>query len=358
MVTLLLCLLLIPLRNRILDQGKVLLIGVLGAISIWLSHPAIFVLTGVELANLIIVPQERRKAVILNRWPAYLIWIISFGSLYFLVLSQAMKNQSLQSQWGGEYPGSIFDLLWLLDSFGRVFYRPLGFSSPADGVAIVAFIIGCVAFYRTNRFKLLVLLAPVAVTLAATYLHKYPFRGRLILFLTPFFILILSEGLAFLLSQWGQRRWVGVLGLILTGFLLLPPVFQAGRSLFITPTVQEIRPVMEHIKTHYKTGDAIYVDSPGAIAQFRYYADQYGFPQSAAIYKSQDFFSKNDFSEQSWATFKRQSNQLTSNQRVWMIFTGLERRRAESVKARLQLIGQELDYFQQPRAFTYLYQLK
>ncbi len=358
MVTLLLCLLLIPLRNRDLSGGKVLWIGLLGAIAIWLSHPAIFVLTGLELANLIIISQERRKVVMLNRWPAYLIWLIGFAVLYFQVLSQAMKNQSLQSQWGGEYPGSIFDLVWLLDSFGRIFYRPLGFASPADGVAIVAFIIGCVACYRANRYKLLVLFAPVAVTLVATYLHKYPFRGRLILFLAPFFILILAEGLAFLLAQWNQRRLVGLFGVGLTAFLLLPPLFQTGRSLFIPPTVQEIRPVIEHIKAHYQPGDLIYADSPGAIIQFTYYSNRYGFPRSALTHGAGNLFAKDGFTEESWHRFKQQSKGLSSNKRMWLIFTGLERRRAESVKARLSLIGQELDYFQQPRAFTYLYQLK
>jgi len=32
------------------------------------------------------------------------------------------------------FPSSPFDIIWLLDSFGKFFHNPLGFTGPMDGL--------------------------------------------------------------------------------------------------------------------------------------------------------------------------------------------------------------------------------
>ncbi|MBF2028556.1 MAG: glycosyltransferase family 39 protein [Oscillatoriales cyanobacterium C42_A2020_001] len=356
MIALLLCLLLIPLRDQVLPRGRSLLLGFVGAIAVWFSHPAVFVLAGIEAANLITLPKQRRKPIIINRLPAYFLWIVSFATLYFLITANVMKNQSLQSAWGGEYPQTVFDLIWLLDSFGRVFYRPLGFSSPMDGVALITFIIGCVAFFKKDRIKLLILMSPVFVTLLATYLHKYPFRGRLILFLAPFFILVIAEGIAFLLIQLKQRKKVAIAGIVLAGLLLIPPLVRAGGFLIRPETKEEIRPVIEYVKTHQQPGDAIYVD---AFNHFKYYAARYGYSPTDYIGGYQEFFNpkRNAYSKAAWQNLMR-ANNIQNGQRMWFVFVGVKQSEEAFVKARLDELGQQLDYYEQPGSSTYLYQLK
>lgn len=356
MITLLLCLLLIPLQDQVLAKGRSIVLGVIGAIAIWFSHPAVFVLAGIEIANLITIPKERWKTIVVNRLPAYLMWLVSFGTLYFLVTANVMQNKSLQSAWGGEYPQTVFDLIWLIDSFGRVFYRPLGFSSPFDGVAIVAFIVGCVAFFKQARTKLLILMSPVLITLLATYLHKYPFRGRLILFLAPFFILVIAEGIAYLLAQLNQRKKVAIAGIILGSLLLIPPLVRAGGFIVRPETKEEIRPVVEYVKTHQRPGDAIYAD---AYNHFKYYAPRYGYSESDYIGSYQEFFNpkRNAYSKEAWQQLM-QANNIQSGQRMWFVFVGVKESEEAFVKSRLDELGQQLDFYEQPGSSTYLYQLK
>lgn len=355
MVALLLSLLLISLRGQILGKGRALLLGGIGAVAVWFSHPAILVLGGTEAANLMTTAPEKRKAILVNRWPSYLLWFASFGILYVLNISKVAANQVLQQQWGKEYPGSVFDIVWLLDSLGRFFYRPMGFSGIADGIAYFAFVIGCIVFYKTNRTKFLILISPTVATLAAAYLHKYPFRGRLILFLTPFFILIIAEGIAWLLSQWNRKKVFAILGIVLAVTLLLPPSMRAADLIVNPEKKEEIRSVFEYVKIHKSPQDLIYSDR---LNQFNYYGKMYfGFSDADAVPTFQDFWNPQGFSQQSWEDFKRKAN-LQSQQRVWFVFTALTDQEEVQVKPRLDQIGQELDYFKQPGSFTYLYQLK
>lgn len=368
MVGLLLCLLLIPLRDRILKNSKVFLLGFLGIVAMWFSHTAILVLGGVELACLITSSVPKRKAIVINRLPAYLIWLIGFAIYYFFIVSKSMNNQSLQTSWGPEYPKSIFDIIWLLDSLGIFFHKPLGFPSVTDGIAIFAFIIGGIALYKNDRIKLLILISPILATLTASYLHKYPFRTRLILFLTPYFILIIAESAAFLLSQMNlakfkqqqRRKYIGIFGIIISCFLILPSVFQAGVFLFQPETKYELRPVIAYIKAHQQPNDVFFGDGGGPSAQLEYYAGKFGYSKSQYVLGYNDFLKKEEISDQVWEDYRRQFSQLQKQQRVWFLFSGiqLKDKREIIVEPRLDRIGKKIAYFGQPGAFTYLYQLK
>lgn len=362
MISLLICLLLIPLREQILNIRRVLLIGICGGVAIWFSHPIIFVLAGIEAANQILTPAQQRKSILINRLPAYFIWLISFGFMYFLTIARVMQNNNLQNAWGDEYPKTIFDLLWLLDSFGRFFYRPLGFSAIFDGIAILAFVIGCVFLIKKKPDKFLILMSPVLATLAASYLHKYPFRGRLILFLAPFFILVIAEGIAFLLTSFKHskyQKYFVITGVILASLLIVPSLVRAGTFVFYPETKHEIRPVIEYIKKNQLPGDGIYIGDGGPADQFEYYAGKYGYSQSdyARGYLS-ELLSADKFSEEGWRQFKGQSEQLKNKQRVWFVLPGLNPKKEVLVQPHLDRIGKKLDYFSQPGALTYLYQLK
>lgn len=356
MLAILLALVLIPLRGQLLANRRKILLGMMGAIAVWFSHPVIFVLAGIEIANWITIPANQRRAILINRSPAYGLWIISFATVYFTITANVMQNRSLQSAWGGEYPGTVFDLLWLLESFGRFFYRPLGYIGPFDGVAIVAFLAGCFAFFKLGRrIDLLIIMAPAFTTLMATYLHKYPFRGRLILFLTPFFILVIAEGVAYLCAQFPRRKATGVLGGVLAGLLLIPPANRATSFVFQPEMKEEIRPVLAYVKTHQQPTDRIYAD---AFNHVQYYADKFGYTKADYVSGYGEIFNyRNPVTPQALQNYLK-ANNLQSGQRVWFVFAGVSKKGRDEVKARLDSIGQLLDYFEQPGAYTYLYQLK
>ena len=52
----------------------------------------------------------------------------------------------------------------MVDAMGQFFYRPLGFLSPADGIAIALFLVGIISLYRTRKWHLAYLSSPFIVT--------------------------------------------------------------------------------------------------------------------------------------------------------------------------------------------------
>lgn len=358
MIGLLLYLLLTPLQNQLLTKTKILLIGGLGVVAIWLSHPAIFILVALEATNFILTPASSRKTVLINRLSIYFIWVIGFAYLYFLTLANTAKNQNLQDAWKPEYPQSILDFTWLLTSLRRFFDQPLGFRIMHE-VAILVFIIGSIILIRKNKQMFLLLISPLVVTLIAAYFHKYPFRSRLILFLTPFFILIIAEGVAFLISQFNSHQKTKIIaGLIITSLLIFPPLIQSSIFFFYPETRHEVRPIVEYIKANQKPDDGIFL-AGGSPDQFDYYAARYGYSKSMYfILPYDDFFNPETFSEQTWEEIKRTTPHLQNKQRIWFVVSGLRRAREVIVKPSLDRIGQKLDYFSKPGSLTYLYQIK
>jgi len=361
MIALLLFLILSPLRNQHLSKRTILLVSVLGAICIWFSHPAIFVLAAIELITFVTTPIKQWHRMITNRFPIYLTWLISFAFLYVLTIVPTLGNQELVSSWGARYPDSVFDIMWGLDALGRFFYRPLGFFGFRDGIAILTFLIGCIACYRQNPIKLLQLNAPLLVTLMAAYLQKYPFRERLILFLVPFATLIIAEGVGYLILQLENNRRIhkrfGTLGLI-TLLILLIPFFLRSSQQAIAPQMayfEQARPVVKYVAKHRQPNDSIYVYAKGE-PHFKYYAKRYNI--SAENYQIGTTTVLNEAEKTSldrWQLIKTQIKQLNNQQRVWIILIKFRDYEKEFLVSHLKALGQPSQCLEKPGAYTGLY---
>lgn len=377
MVALLLTLSLVPIGDRLLTRKQVFLFSLIGAIFIWLSHPAIFVLAGIELVNILIalnneqilpsfvgfkIQNLKSKIVLLifNRLPIYLTWLFSFALLYFLNLSRSMGNSTLQDSWGPRFPDSPFDILWLLDALGRFFYRPLGFFSIADGIAMFAFVIGLIAYFKQQKkMALFFIMSPTIATVIASYLQKYPFRERLVLFLAPFFILVLAEGIVFLLCQFKSKtkaKYLAFLGVVIFAALLLPPLVNTSKLIVSPELKHEIRPVIAYIKSHQKPSDSIYVYHK-AETQFLYYAPKYDYVETNYYIGRGDLPDDRGVSEESLVKFKQEIAEFRDKNRVWFLFSGAKDEEEKAFLDYLNPIGKKLDLFRRVGAVVYLYDL-
>ncbi|MEM8615071.1 MAG: hypothetical protein AAGF93_23905 [Cyanobacteria bacterium P01_H01_bin.105] len=349
------------------NLNQLLTASVVGIVSIWLSFPSIFILASIEGANLIKlrlwqISQKSLKAFLLRRIPLYTTWILSFCSLYFGIIRKTLSDTGLADSWAGRYPDSLLDISWLLDSFGRFFYRPLGFPGPADGVAMVAFITGCILLYRTAKYRLLYLSSPFLITLLAAFLHKYPFRERLILFLTPFALILLSEGIVFWLVRWKKKpRIQGVISLIMAVTLIFMPL---GRGLHATidPTsshFDHVRPTLRYIDTHWQSGDKLYV-LPGAQLQFEFYNRRFQLPmpdivlsqlRNIGIWKVSD-----EDLEQHYQELKAlKQSELQNKKRVWILLARKRPTAEEAIVNQLNRLGTLIERKQYPGAMVGLY---
>lgn len=376
------------------DWGSYLLFSGVGAIAVWVSHPAVFVIAGTGLWLIGTALWNRQWPRALKYAIAFLAPAISFVSFYVISISKLIDNAALQSSWSEGHdsfapipPTSLEDLKWLFAKFFEVFNYPVGIS--LTGIAALVFAIGCVALWRENRQTWGLLLTPIAVTLFASALNKYPFKGQLLLFLVPIVLAVIGYGVSFL-WQWGRpysstEFW---LSRAMVALLFVYPVYHAALNVNnpnIPPSFEyqrvreDLRPVLTYIQENWQTGDTLYVYYPAQYA-FRYYGEQYGFdltealpaettePYSGQWYKpalvstppsSDPAIMIGEYSREDWSIAEQEIAQLDG--RVWALFSHAYDRRSDLDEEDVFLhfldrSGTQLDSFNRLEAAAYLYQ--
>jgi hypothetical protein len=359
-IALLSCLIAMHLRKPRLDIGQIVTLCIVGALTIWFSHPAVFVLAGVGITSLVSGLLKRERLKLISILVIYSTWVLSFAVFYFLSLRDLGSNGDLLKSWQNKdaFPSSNFDIIWLLDSFGKFFHNPLGFNGPMDGLAIIAFLAGCISCFYRKKEALFVLLSPLFVTFFAAALHKYPFSNRLVLFLTPFIILLIAEGAVYITNK-TRSKPIALVGNLLIALLLTQPLVRASNLLVKPYLREEIKPVISYVKAHQQPKDILYIYQRGE-HQFKYYASKYGYRDGDYIIGVDDLdkVDGKKVSAEEWERYRSDLNKLRGNKRVWLIFSHAYLwKENKMIQSYLDSIGKRIDFFENPGSFVYLYDL-
>lgn len=364
-----------------------ILVGILGAIAIWFSHPAVFVLA--ELGSILAI-----ENFIHQQWlklskiaAACSLWAVSFVSFYWISLKPLTQNEVLSDSWGSKGtfmplpPLSLSDFRWFIDTFFEVFRNPLGFY--LAGIAALAFMIGLTTSFAKKRKKVLWLISPILVTLIASGLNKYPFREQLLLFIIPFVLLLIAEGVQETITQTQQK--ISIISISLIILLFIHPVCSAALNLVNPNNAQhpfqrvreDIKPVLAYLNQQWQKGDITYLYYASQY-QFKYYANRFGFdlqPEGKTVQNAPPgtwfepalssyppelivghYFRKN------LTDLNDEIARLIGHDRVWLVFSHVHDRRSaldeeDLFLFRLDSIGKRLDAFQALEASAYLYDL-
>jgi hypothetical protein len=346
-----------------------------GAIAIWLSHPSIFILAslaGAQIFAQVIRRIRDRKPVDIAAWiPVYGAWAVSFGAFYLLSLGENSGNDTLLASWASRraFPSGFPDLDWLFYSLKRLFWKPLDFPKPFfDKVAIAASLVGIVSLARRNIATVLVLLLPTALTLVAAYLYKYPFYSRVLMFLVPFWMLLMAQGVAQIitlrvtlpsLSSVWTRIVASCIGFAWLGLLLYVPAVNAQAYLSPPVTDEEIKPVMAYIEDHWQPNDLIYVFQKSQF-QFQFYREQYGFgSDDYVVGVDPDAYVETDFGKVK-RLYRQNLRQFCGRDRLWVLIADIDMRpQTEFMLERLEQMGDRLETFEVENLVSsvYLYNL-
>lgn len=247
-----------------------------GAACIWFSHASLFVLAGAGTVLWLDMAHRRHRAAWLAITAAGLIWLVSFGLNHTLSLRNLTGNSGLTSFWTAAYapfpPQSIEDLRWYWHSALGLVYLAMRHTGVAHhgempgwfdalNVGLLALtLLGSLALARLSKRMAGMALITLIAVLAASALHLYPFRSRLILFLLPLVYLALAALVQLIWSQ--THRWVAkpvaaglALGLV---FVVALPSWRVLRQ---PENAQNIKGAMAHIAKHRQPGDHVVLGS-------------------------------------------------------------------------------------------------
>ncbi len=267
-----------------------------GAVGVWLSTPAIFVMTGVLLA-LAAAPRHRRPPLAaLGRAGAAT--LLSFAVTYFWIYRPAERNPYMQQFW--EYslltlwrPGLLArawqgtrEVVWQTFVGGSTEPGTPAFYQLAvtltTGPLLVLLAAGMLRLARwAGRARAAVIWAPVALAVAASLLGKYPLAARTMLFAVPLLVLAAAASGLALVRSFGPRLRPVAAGL--AGVCLLAPALPIDAQLARRPRSWEnVREAARLYREAREPGDPIYIFAT-VLPGWTFYTTDWSAPDTARL---------------------------------------------------------------------------
>jgi len=279
------------------------------------------------------------------------VWLLNLAVLYALNLRQLSTHQFFLDFWrDGFMPRDSSALAWLAYSLQAPFRDTLNLQTSYT-VAVFLLLIGYIGLTRRiPRFGFF-LPAVFFLALFASFLTLYPFAGRMILFLAPFLILLLAEGIEAIANLFARSTVLAwTVRILLAVYLLYSPISVSVEN-FLAPKYQEhIRPTMEYLRDYRKPGDLVYVYYWAEHA-VRYYAPKYGMDIS-------EFAIGADHHNDPVA-YMTEVEALRGHERVWVLFSHVyengDFNERDFILGLLDSMGKQLRQFREPGASVYLY---
>jgi len=295
---------------------QALLFSFAAAISIWFSQPAAFVVAGIGVTWLWVAIREPNKKDLTGPLAFGIITAASFVVSFFLSLRKLSQDEWLLGYWNGAFlpmpPFSLAAIRWLITTWLNIWETPVGLTFV--GIATAASIVGMKEMFREHLRNLFLLTLPIVLALIASGFHRYPFRGRLLLFAVPSLLLLVAAGLSAIRRHTSEA--VPWLGALLIGLLFFVPAEDALHYLSKPAGVEEIRPALQYVQQHRQAGDTLYCyyDAEPAL---KYYSSQGVIQPMPAIIGIE--------SRQNWAAYLQDLNHLQGKERIWILFSHIYR---------------------------------
>ncbi len=285
-------LLLVALTYQKYKYGEFLLAG-MGAICVWFSFPSIFTLASIGIVLFIDELRKKNLRALYRLVLIGIIWIASFSRINLSTLHDISANQYLLNFWQLGYAPfpvhSLQDLWWYLENILGLIYIAFQQFLPPPAEAnpnwfgflnlayLLIFIGGIVFTYKRSRKLFFISAAIIGFNLAASALHIYPFRSRLILYLVPIIFLFVAMFIEELYLS--NKHWQRIASYGIALFLIAMPLLTAA-NIFVKPiSYPNIKGAMNFLESEIKPDDYISLNA-WAYAPFMYYRRRYDFKQN------------------------------------------------------------------------------
>lgn len=327
-----LCCLLVAMTARLLRHAPdtlafrrlLIVLGVTGVVSVWFSLAMFFVLAGAGSVVLVCALRSRSRSAIAWTAAAGVLWLASFGA-HNHIHARNIEARNLRADIEHNLAKGFFEVpprsgaeaRRLRDGVEQVFSYPGGFTRP--GLAFFACAAGAVALARRRPALAFLLALPGIYAIFASGMSAYPFWGRYVLFAMPAMAALIVEAPAALLEN--RERAVRTMGVMLCVFLFLQP-FAHGLRIFARSYDfgDDPRPLVAHLKTHWREGDAIYLPFH-QVPPFHYYLPRAGFREEQ--FEREPIFTEEVENNEAYRRaymMERMPELFAEHERIWIVF--------------------------------------
>jgi hypothetical protein len=318
--------------------------GAAGATAVWLSQPAVIIVSGLGASLALLAwraPRDVRARRLLSLAPMLSMWSVSTlaAGLVGLASMTTQTRDFMHHYWAlGLLPVPAWDaakIRWPLNQL-KALIGGEGHASLAYPYPRFYLLLGAVGFWLLWRRMgplVALLLAPIGVTIAAAVARQYPFSDRLILFLVPSLLMAIAASIDWIYQKaTAGSRYAGWLVLVV---LVAPAVYPMAA---IPPPyrVEDLKPVMSYLQSNWRRGDRVYVYS-GASVPFAFYSRDYGF-------RDADYRVGHDHQGNSRCDFE-ELDTFRGSHRVWVVFTHAPYPERDDILHYLDTIGMRRDAF-------------
>jgi hypothetical protein len=254
-----------PLLTGRLTRRRAAALALVGAIAVFLSYAALFVLTGIAVA-LVLAPLAARRRPSTNAVGVVAAWLVASTAGLLVIALTTDEIRAALALGSGESETSF--------AIARDVWRAVGdpgpFAHSTTGLVVLLAAVG-VAYLARRRLALAVALAAtILAAAAAAQLHLYPFFGRFVIFLIPLVLLLVGAGVQALREATGGRSRAVWMGAIVV--LALYPFGLAATNLVDPPKLQETKDVLRPLEASWRPGDSLFVAEVSQPA-LSYYAE-------------------------------------------------------------------------------------
>lgn len=325
-----------------------------GGVVIWFSYTSAFTLAAIALLVLGRFTTRFSRASVKHVVVVPAIWLVSAATFAIVEhhrLSPETHSymQTFWAQWMLPTRLTLHNVGAWLVRLARDFFNFLGL--PNWWILCILVLIGACYLLRRNS-ETIFLLAPLPMTLAASAMRLYPFGGRLILFLVPNVLLLLTSGVLGItcaaarlqLPRWGQHALLlaAALAMGLRPLSMYPPPYRDS----------ETKPILSYLGEHRLSGDSIYVqgDASGTAQNA---LEFYGPRFSLAVNQVTLEMYKGPLPLETLKGL----DQFRGHRRLWVFFGPTHYVQLRAARWYLDTIGHRLDCMSSYRAGVYLYDL-
>lgn len=284
-------------------KKSLLLSGVLAGL-IWCSHAAIFVVAGFGLVFLSKFLIKKEFSVLKNLTATFLLPFVSVVALYLVNLRGWHGDSRLLEYWQGGFSPFVPEVFFQNIMTGFVFLNESLPELVLKFYIAILLLWGAILLFRSGKTRFFLLLSPIILNMIAAELSLFPFKGRLILYLVPIFIIFLVKPLDIKNKLLKILAALVVLTLFKDSFLSYPKLLAENNIRFYR---HETRPLYDVLVEKIKPDETIYL---------------YHLIEKSFLFYDKDYhFSKNVF--RGIEPFPQSINQLEllpKSKNVWFLF--------------------------------------